>query len=493
MNAIVAIARADLQERTRTFGILIVIAGLLQLGYLFVPDRSAMYSTVDLGGWRGIYDSAWMGTSTALLTVAFLPLFGFFLVRPAQSRDVLLGTYDLVASAALPRVLVVLGKFASNVALLAAFSLLLQIAAVAMQFVRGEDRTLDLLAYTLPFAIVTIPACIITASAAVLLDSIPALRGFIGGIAWFFLWTTALVAPLAAAHEQTAAIDPLGVTLLTAALFHGLTAALPHVHIGNNLSLGVGDATKHVFRFPVVVWTSPTIAVRIGWSALAVLLVAAASPYALATAVNQKRSRFIELPTRLARLLPLPPLVRIELAAALGAAGPLWLVGMLGLTIAAMAVPADALARAIAPLVWVWPIGPMAAASVVDTRARCEDVLRATPAPTLQRAVARTSVCFLLAAVPVVALALRDGVAGSALLAIALATAAVAVVFGTILRSPLTFEAAALLVWYLGAVNHLPALDPASTLARPTIVIAICGIVCGLAILATSSRMGRRT
>lgn len=272
-----------------------------------------------------------------------------------------------------------------------------------------------------------------------------------------------------------------------------MTAAVPHVHIRNNLSLGVSHATKHLFRSPAVVWTFAAIAVRIAWSALAVLLVAAASPYALATAVNQKRSRFIELPTRLASLLPLPPMVRIELAAALGAAGPLWLVGTLGLTIVATVVPADALARAIAPLAWVWPIGPMATASVVDTRARCDDVLRATPAPTWQRAVARTFVCFLLAAVSVAALALREGVAGSALLAIALATAAVAVMLGTMLRSPLTFEAAALLVWYLGAVNHLPALDPASAAARPTIVTAVCGMVCTLAILLTASLMGRRT
>jgi ABC-type transport system involved in multi-copper enzyme maturation permease subunit len=249
VNAIVAIARADLLERTRTFGILIVVAALLELGYLYVPDRSAAYSTVDLAGWRGIYDSSWMGTVNAILTITFLPLFGFFLIRPAQSRDAALGTYDIVASSPLPRALVALGKWSSNVALLVAFAALLGVAAIAMQLVRGEDRSIDLLAYLLPFAIVTVPACTVTASLAMAITAIPGLRGIVGGIVWFFVWTALLAIPLQIAGNGVAALDPLGTTVLTASLFHGLATAEPHVNIGNNLEIGFSDPSKHVFRF----------------------------------------------------------------------------------------------------------------------------------------------------------------------------------------------------------------------------------------------------
>jgi len=105
---IVGVALADFRERSRTFGIFVVVVAALQLGFLFVPDASATYATVNLGGWRGIYNSAWMGATTAMLTVTLLPLAGFFLVRPALYRDVLLSTAELVACAPIGRVRFVL-------------------------------------------------------------------------------------------------------------------------------------------------------------------------------------------------------------------------------------------------------------------------------------------------------------------------------------------------------------------------------------------------
>jgi ABC-type transport system involved in multi-copper enzyme maturation permease subunit len=490
VNAIVAIARADLLERTRTFAILIVVAALLELGYLFVPDRSAAYSMVDLGGWRGIYDSAWMGTINAILTITFLSLVGFFLIRPAQSRDAVYGTYDIVAASPLPRTMVALGKWTSNVALLVVFAALLGVAAIAMQLVRGEDRSIDVLAYLLPFAIVTVPACAITATLAMAITAIPGLRGIGGGIVWFFVWAALFVVPGQIAGNGTTALDPLGMTVLTASLLHGLAAAEPHVHIGNDFSIGFSEPSKHVFRFVGIPWSETTIAVRAIWSLVAIAIAAAVSSFALVRTNPRARGRFAELPARLVALVPLPPLLRAELGATLGEAGPYWLAGMVGVTIAALAVPVAGLARVVSPLVWIWPIGPIAFATVMDVRANCEDVLRATPTPSWRRALARTTSCFLVAAVPVAALALRDGGAGIvALLPLAFAAAAFGVALGALARSPLPFEGIVLLGWYVGAVNHVPALDPASATRHPLATLAACVTTSVVALAITAWRI----
>jgi hypothetical protein len=491
VNAIVAVARADFLERTRTFGILIAVAALLELGYLFVPDRSAAYSTVDLGGWRGIYDSAWMGTINAVLTIGFLPLFGFFLIRPAQSRDAFYGTYDIVAASPLPRAIVALGKWSSNVALLIAFAALLVVAAVAMQLVRGEDRSIHLLAYLLPFAIVTVPACAITASLAMAITAIPGLRGIGGGIVWVFVWTALLAIPRQIAGNGTTALDPLGTSLLAASLFHGLAAAEPHVNIGDNFKIGFSfPGAKHVFRFVAVAWSGTAIAMRALWVLVAIAIAAAVSSFALVRANPRARGRFAELPARLVALLPLPPLLRAELGATLGEAGPYWIAGMVAVTIAALVVPEVGLARIVSPLVWIWPIGPIAFATVMDARANCEDVLRATPTPSWRRALARTTSCFLVAAVPVAALGLRDGGAGLiALLPLAFAAASVGVALGALARSSLPFEGLVLLGWYLGAVNHFPPLDPANATRHPLATLAACVMTSIVALAITARRI----
>jgi len=491
VNAIVAIARADLLERTRTFGILIVVAALLELGYLFVPDRSAAYSTVNLGGWRGIYDSSWMGTTSAVLTMTFLSLFGFFLIRPAQSRDAIYGTYDIVAASPLPRAIVALGKWSSNVALLVAFAALLVVAAIAMQLVRGEDRSIDLLAYLLPFAVVTVPACAITASLAMAITAIPGLRGIGGGVVWFFVWTALFAIPQQIAGNGTTALDPLGTSVLTASLFHGLAAAEPHVKIGNDVEIGFSTMpSKHVFRFVGIPWNGAAIGVRAAWSVVAIAIATAISSFALVRTSPRAGGRFAELPARLVALVPLPPLLRAEVGATLGEAGPYWLAGMIGVTIAALVTPADGLARIVAPLVWIWPIGPIAFATVMDVRATCEDVLRATPTPSWRRALARSTSCFLVAAVPVAALALRDGGAGIvALLPLAFAATSVGVALGALARSPLPFEGVVLVGWYLGAVNHFPALDPANATRHPLATLAACVATSAVALAITARRI----
>jgi len=166
----VSVALADLRQRTRTFTMFLVVAVALQVGFLLVPDASATYATVNLGGWRGIYNSAWMGTTTAIFTAALLPLAGFFLVRPGLHRDVLLGTHELVVSAPIARVRFVLGKFVSNVVVLAGVALVLVAAAVVMQLVRDESRTIEFAAYAWPYSIVTLPTCALTAACTIVVD-----------------------------------------------------------------------------------------------------------------------------------------------------------------------------------------------------------------------------------------------------------------------------------------------------------------------------------
>jgi hypothetical protein len=81
------IAYADLLERIRRPGFLIVLASAVFAGYLFVPPVGAGYRVVQVGTQRGIYDSAWIGLMFGLIAALHLPLAGFFLVKNAVERD----------------------------------------------------------------------------------------------------------------------------------------------------------------------------------------------------------------------------------------------------------------------------------------------------------------------------------------------------------------------------------------------------------------------
>jgi len=493
---IVGVALADFRERSRTFGIFVVVVAALQLGFLFVPDASATYATVNLGGWRGIYNSAWMGATTAMLTVTLLPLAGFFLVRPALYRDVLLSTAELVACAPIGRVRFVLGKFVSDLALLAGVGLLLIVAAVAMQFVRDESRALDVAAYVLPYVLVTLPTCFVVAAGAIVIDSIRQLRGMVGGVVWFVVWNMLLVIPvqLTEARGGIASFDPLGFTTISDALLRGLRAAAPSANLQQSLSVGVVPNVNHphTYRFDGIPWTWVAVLPRVAWAAAAVVACLLVAPFALDFSAKIVRRRNDERLARLAARLPLPPLGRAELAQAFGIAGTWWALGAIALAVLALVVPGEALARGVAPVIWIWPVGSIAALSVLDARTGFDDVLRATPTPAYVRVLWRCLAALALTVVPIAALAVRYGSVGFTIVTIAFSGVAVGIALGTFTRSPIAFEAFALMAWYLGPVNRVPFFDPANAIRTPLTTIATAFTVGVAALTAATIRSASR-
>jgi hypothetical protein len=495
VNGILAVALADFRQRTRTFGMVVIVAATLQLGYLFVPDASAGYSTVDLGGWRGVYDSNWMGACTAWLCAMLLAFVGFFLLRPALARDAQLGTYPLLASAPLSRVPLVLGKWASNVALLAVLGALLVVAAGAMQLLRGEDRTIDFAAYIVPYLALTFPACTVIAACAIVLDAVPPLRGVPGGIVWLFIASALIATPLttSAGGMHAVPIDPLGVTNLASSMFASLHAAHPAANATQDLSVGGGPAAKHLFRFTGIQWSPALFVERAGWMLLSALAVVLVAPFALgAPRPVADRTRFARWPQRFAQRLPIGRLLRSEIASAFGIAGPWILLGSIVLAVLALVLPPIAISRAIAPLAWIWPLGAIAATSVADARANLDALLLATPAGVWRRVLARWYACSALALLPIGALALRDGPAGIALIAVAAAIVALGLALGTVTRSATLFTATAMIAWYLGPVNGLAALDPATAVAAPASATAIALGIVALALAVTARRLAHR-
>ncbi|TVQ28856.1 MAG: Tat pathway signal protein, partial [Spirochaetaceae bacterium] len=88
------IVLADLRERTRRFGFIATIGLAAFLGYQIVGG----FFHLRLGSYRGVLNSAWIGTLTALTLTFFLSLVGFFLVRGSIERDRLTGVGQVLAS-----------------------------------------------------------------------------------------------------------------------------------------------------------------------------------------------------------------------------------------------------------------------------------------------------------------------------------------------------------------------------------------------------------
>jgi hypothetical protein len=253
-----------------------------------------------LGEYRGVYNSAWVGVMTAVLTSIFLTLAGFYLVKDTIERDERTGVGQILAATPLSKPLYIAGKALSNFAVLAAMAGVLALAALAMQLVRGEDTRLDLWALWSPFVFSALPALALTAAAAVLFETIGWLRGGFGNFVYFFGWMALLVAGTIVPAQGPAASggrdDVFGLNVPLAHITAAARAAFPDydgtVTIGFTIAEAGGPGLR-TFTWEGMAWTPAQAAARLAW-------VGAAAGLALIAAVlfNRFDSGNVRAPAR---------------------------------------------------------------------------------------------------------------------------------------------------------------------------------------------------
>ncbi|WP_097320536.1 hypothetical protein [Paractinoplanes atraurantiacus] len=189
-----ALAVADFRERVRRPAYAIVLLAAVGLGYLAVPAVGDHWTIVNAGSYRGVYDSAYVGTVTALAGALWLSAGGFFVIRTAIARDRQTGVGELLAATPMRTGDYLFGKFLSNLLVLASMAAALAVAALAMQLARGESRSVDVVALLTPFVLCTLPVLAVSAAAAVVFETTPVLRGGLGNIIWLFVAMVAVIA-----------------------------------------------------------------------------------------------------------------------------------------------------------------------------------------------------------------------------------------------------------------------------------------------------------
>ncbi|MCX4387381.1 hypothetical protein OG777_10595 [Micromonospora peucetia] len=189
-----ALAVADFRERVRRPGYLVVLLAAVGLGYLAAPSSGSHWTIVNAGMYRGVYNSAYVGTVTALAGALWLSVGGFYVIRTALARDEQSGVGQLLAATPLRMSGYLVGKYLSNLLVLGSMAAALAGTAVAMQLARGESYSVDPIAILLPFVLFTLPALALTAAAAVLFETLPVLRTGFGNLIWFFVSMFAVMA-----------------------------------------------------------------------------------------------------------------------------------------------------------------------------------------------------------------------------------------------------------------------------------------------------------
>jgi hypothetical protein len=512
LSRLYQIVRADFLERTRRYSTLIILGVVVFLTYSYLPPVDAEYVTFSMNGYRGVYNSAWVGGTVTVLCVLTLSLGGFYLVKSAITLDRRTGVGQIIAATPLTKVQYVLAKIVSNWLYLAALAAVALLAAMAIQLVLGQVLRIEPWDYLAPYLLIILPALAWVAALAVLFESIPRLRGGLGNVLYFFLFVGGLSTMVfltflnsnttfdPAESARATWMDPTGSLIIFRSMIldgvkEGLSQAGAFVLARSSPEL-YGLPRGATFVYDGVSWTGALLLGRLIWVGAALVLAAVATVCfdrfdpARAGLKNPQKggraqeevSRQVELSdapgsvTAPAMLTPLPATWRArwptllartvlsELRLMVKGNRWWWYVVAGGLCLAALLSPVDQTRQIWLPLAWIWPLLIWSPLGNRAARHRIEPIILSAAYPLRTRIPAAWLAGLIVALATASGAILRLLVAGqwTALLALSVGAAfipALALVLGVWSRSSKLFEVVYLVLWYVGPMNGTLALD----------------------------------
>ena len=479
------LARADFLERVRRYSFLVMVGLVVFLGYQTAIGNMAL----ELGQYRGEYNSAWVGAMMSLIAAFFLGWFGFYLVKGSVARDRETGVGQIMATTPLTRPLYLVGKLFSNFAVLMAMVVVLALAGLVIQFLQGESTQIDLAAFMTPFLFIATPLMMLVAAVAVLFETIPFLQGGFGNVVYFFLFITAL--PIFMENDtlqNIPALEPTGLALLSDQMSTAVSKLYSDYDGSFTLGGGMTPAAT-TFVWEGVHWTANILFMRFALILLAVALtlfgaiffdrfdpsrskpkrmnakrnasdsaepvpaLRTSPPTVSLTALNHAANRFSFFNVLLAELKLLVKGQRWW-----------WYAGAAGLIIASIASPTEVVHQFILPLAWAWHILLLSPIGNREARDNVQQMAFSSASPMWRQLPAQWLAGFIVTFVMGSGALLNfiinsDSVGLFALLSGALFIPSLALALGVWSGTSKPFEIVYLTLWYLGPLNNVPKLD----------------------------------
>jgi len=520
--------RADFLERVRRYSFLLTMGFAVYLGYTVYAGQVV----VQLGDYRGIYNSAWLGCLMALVSVAFLTLVGFYFVKNTVQRDRETRVGQILATTPMSKSFYTLAKTISNFAVLAVMVLIMAFAGLLMQLLQGEDRHIEILKLVGPPLVFGLSALALTAALAVLFETIPGLRGGLGNIIYFFVWTALLsisVAHVKPGQRLTVGdyfSDYAGVGSVLRQMEAALRQIDPEYKGGASLTAGggAGPVSKH-FLWTGLQWNSAMLLSRALWIAIgaAVALLGATffdrfdparawrrSKKAIESETEaQSREGLVgagSLETRPSSgmLAPLPhtqartrflATVSAELRLVLKGRSWWWYAAAAGLFVACLTAPLDASRGGVIVAAWVWPTLLWSQMGSREARYFTRPLIFSSERALQRQLPAAWLAGVVLAVMTGGGLGLRLMLAANleglaAWIAGAAFIPTLALALGVWTDSSKPFEALYTAWWYLGPAHHTPGLDFMGTTQASSSTVTY---LTASAALLIAAYLGRRT
>jgi hypothetical protein len=392
---------------------------------------------------------------------------------------------------------------------------IMALSGLALQLIQREDPVINLWALLSPLLIMSLSLMALVAAIAVLFDTISWLRGGLGNLVYFFGFATIIPVFMESSLSKIVpALDPMGLALFSRDLTAAALAAFPNY--GGGISLGVsGVAIEGTFVWAGMQWTPDILVSRLAIVGLSVVVVLFAalifdrfdtSKTRVRTPQNSKQSAAeatvadavapVLVGQAISALTPVKPGFRFhavlwaELKLLLKGLPWWWYLGALILIAIGLFNDAQVAREQVLMFTWIWPILIWSGLGVRENRYGTQQMVFSAANPLARQLPATYLAGIIVAILTGSGVGLRLLLAGDTpglvmwLIAI-FCIPAFALACGVWSRSNKLFEVLYVIIWYLGPLKRIPALDylGATPQAQPAFWLAAAILLLSAAIM----------
>lgn len=220
-------------DRIRSTKYLILNLLIIILVSNAAPLQTSEIIIMNFSSYRGIYNSAWLGTSFAVVYAIFMFLFGFFIVRGSIGYDSEYNIIEIFSSMNITKAKYILMKFISNFMVFIPMILVLFMSIIFIQIIRKEESQIILCDIIVPILVIVIPIVIFISAEALLMETIGIFKGLLGSFVHFLLWTYVTVVVL----SNNNFFDLTGISFVFNQIREVIGEETSVVIIGNNVSI----------------------------------------------------------------------------------------------------------------------------------------------------------------------------------------------------------------------------------------------------------------
>ena len=273
------IIKYDYLQCTRSYAFLITLCASLAIGYTFVPEPNANYSTIRISDYVGFYNSAWFGYVTAIMTSIFLSLIGFYLINSGVKKDIDTKVGQIIASTRLSNFQYILAKTISNFFILLTIVGVIFLMSIVLFFLYNDGFPFEIWQFVKPYLLIPIPAMFLISVIAVVFEIVFRKYSVIQNIIFFFLFSSLMISQ--ADTEIQFATDTFGSKIV----IHQLEETVKNIKgldkdIDITIGYVLGNVTKaNKFEFNGINFPTSFIFSRLLWILFGFICIGLTAPF----------------------------------------------------------------------------------------------------------------------------------------------------------------------------------------------------------------------